>query len=103
MSDLRNLPSVDTLLQTKAANALIAEFGRPLVLDALRATLDAAHATFKETRQIPTEPEVFEQAESLLKTWTAPTLRPVINASGVIIHTNLGRAPLSQAAIQAAT
>ena len=36
-----------------------------------------------------------------LRAWTAPTLQPVINATGVIIHTNLGRAPLSKAAIQA--
>ena len=36
-----------------------------------------------------------------LRAWVTPSLRPVINATGVILHTNLGRAPLSQAAIQA--
>jgi L-seryl-tRNA(Ser) seleniumtransferase len=51
---------------------------------------------------VPGETEIFEQANSLLKAWTTPTLKPVINASGVVIHTNLGRAPLSKAAIQAA-
>ncbi len=101
MSDLRNLPSVDKLLQTEKAAALIAEFGRHLTLDAFRSTLHAARSTFKEMQQIPTEIEISEQAETLLKTWTAPTLKPVINASGVIVHTNLGRAPLSKAAIQA--
>ena len=65
--------------------------------------LDAARSVFRETGQIPSKSEILEQAEALLNTWAAPTLRPVINASGVIVHTNLGRAPLSKAAIQAAT
>jgi len=100
---LRNLPSVDKLLQTEPANILIAEFGRPVVVDAFRATLDAARTTFKDSQQIPTENEIIERAGTLLETWTRPTLHPVINASGVIVHTNLGRAPLSNAAIRAAT
>jgi L-seryl-tRNA(Ser) seleniumtransferase len=100
---LRNLPSVDKLLKTENADALIATFGRPLVLEAFRTTLDAARSTFRNTQQIPTEPEILLEAEKLLQAWTAPTLQPVINASGVIVHTNLGRAPLSKDAIQAAT
>jgi len=103
MSELRNLPSVDKLLQTEVANALIGEYGRPLTIDAFRLTLDTARSNFRKTEQIPLEPEILEQAETLLKTWAAPTLRPVINASGVIVHTNLGRAPLSKAAVQAAS
>ena len=103
MSELRNLPSVDKLLQTEIANALIGEYGRPLTIDAFRLTLDTARSNFRKTEQIPLEPEILEQAETLLKTWAAPTLRPVINASGVIVHTNLGRAPLSKAAVQAAS
>jgi L-seryl-tRNA(Ser) seleniumtransferase len=100
---LRNLPSIDKLLKTEAANTLIAQFGRPLVLDAFRSILDAARTAFRQTQQIPSEQDIFKQAETLLQAWTAPTLRPVINASGVIVHTNLGRAPLSKTAIQAAT
>lgn len=103
MSDLRNLPSIDKLLQTEKAAALIAEFGRPLALESFRSTLDTVRSTFRISQQIPTEPEIFEQAKALLQIWTAPTLKPVINASGVIVHTNLGRAPLSKAAVRAAT
>jgi L-seryl-tRNA(Ser) seleniumtransferase len=100
---LRNLPSVDKLLKNQSVNLMAADFGRSLVLEALRATLAAARTSYRKTREVPNEDEILKQAETLLKIWTAPTLQPVINASGVIIHTNLGRAPLSQAAIQAAT
>ncbi len=100
---LRNLPSIDKLLQTEAADALITKFGRQLTLDAFRSTLDAARSSFRKTQEIPTESKILKQAINFLETWTAPTLRPAINASGVIVHTNLGRAPLSQSAVQAAT
>ena len=102
MSELRNLPAVDKLLQTEKASALVVEFGRPLTLDALRSALQSARANYQKGARVPGEVEILEWAEHFLKTRTAPTLRPVINASGVIIHTNLGRAPLSRAAIRAA-
>ncbi len=50
---------------------------------------------------LPSTDEILAQAESRLSVWTQPTLIPVINASGVILHTNLGRAPLSKATIAA--
>jgi L-seryl-tRNA(Ser) seleniumtransferase len=78
-------------------------YGRPLTLDAIRATLDETRARFKSNSQtdLPAMDAILTQAESALETWTAPTLLPVINATGVILHTNLGRAPLSSAAIKA--
>lgn len=101
MNSLRDLPSIEQLLQN--ATHLIEEFGRPLTLDALRETLDNARARFKLDPQtaLPSTDIIFAQAESRLAAWTEPTLRPLINATGVILHTNLGRAPLSTAAIQA--
>jgi L-seryl-tRNA(Ser) seleniumtransferase len=103
MSELRNLPSVDKLLQTEEASGLFSNFGRSLTTDAFRQVLEAARAGFHNTGNIPSSPEILKQAEMLLDTWSSSTLRPLINASGVIIHTNLGRAPLSKAAIQAAS
>jgi L-seryl-tRNA(Ser) seleniumtransferase len=103
MPALRQLPSVDKLLQSQPAAALIAQFGRTLALQALRFTLDEIRARFAKTETIPAEAEILAEAAAKLEAWAAPSLRPLINASGVIIHTNLGRAPLSQAAIQAAT
>jgi L-seryl-tRNA(Ser) seleniumtransferase len=103
MTTLRELPSVEQLLQTKAAAELIAQFGRPLTLDAIHFTLDVIRARFKsgEITALPLRDLILVQAESTLSAWTKPTLMPVINASGVILHTNLGRAPLSAAAIHA--
>ena len=101
MISLRDLPSVDQLLQR--ADDLIRLYGRPLTLDALRLTLDEARAQFrlKPETGLPSLDAILSRAESRLAAWTAPTLLPVINATGVILHTNLGRAPLSKAALAA--
>jgi len=101
MSELRNLPSIEQLLQN--ATHLIERFGRPLTLDALRSTLDDIRARFKTQPEtaLPSIDLILTEAESHLITWTKPTLLPLINATGVILHTNLGRAPLSQATIAA--
>lgn len=103
MTDLRELPSVDKLLNTQTAAELIAAYGRPLVLDAFRTVLDetrSAYATNSEI-PIPLADTLLDLAGSRLDEWTQPTLYPVINATGVILHTNLGRAPLSKATIKA--
>ena len=102
MSDLRSIPSVDFLLQTQQGVEYIALFGRPLTLNAIRVTLDEVRRRYAKKPVIPTNEKLLELVGKQLQEWTLPTLRPVINASGVILHTNLGRAPLSQAAMQAA-
>ncbi|NUM43110.1 MAG: L-seryl-tRNA(Sec) selenium transferase [Anaerolineales bacterium] len=97
---LRNLPSIDRLLTL--SEPLLLEFGRPLTTDALRATLDETRTRLQTSGGEAPDPDaLIARATHLLHTWTTPTLQPVINATGVIIHTNLGRAPLSRAAIQA--
>ena len=98
--NLRELPSVEQLLQTRSAAELIASFGRPLTLRAVRSALDEARKqNAKKKIILPDRNTLLANAGSLLRSWTSPTLLPVINASGVILHTNLGRAPLSAAAI----
>jgi L-seryl-tRNA(Ser) seleniumtransferase len=103
MTTLRDLPSIESLLQINTTSDLIKRFGRPLTLDSLRQTLDDARARFKINPDagLPSIDLILTQAESTLAAWTAPTLLPVINATGVILHTNLGRAPLSDATIHA--
>jgi len=101
MTSLRDLPSVELLLQD--SGNLIAAYGRPLTLTALRSLLDDVRSRFKREPglALPAQEDILSQAESRLISWTRPTLFPVINATGVIIHTNLGRAPLSRVTIAA--
>ena len=98
---LRGLPSVDRLLQAAAADGLDGRFGRRLTVQALQETLDEARALIRSGGEPPNEETVLAAACHKLEDWVAPSLRPVINATGVILHTNLGRAPLSPAATQA--
>lgn len=105
MDDFRDIPSVDLILQQKPAKPLLEQYSRSLVLKAVRETLDSIRAGIKNSEKIPSAEQIVQNAELLLADWLQPSLLPVINASGVILHTNLGRAPLSretQAAMQAA-
>jgi L-seryl-tRNA(Ser) seleniumtransferase len=103
MTNLRELPSVEQTLQTQTAAELIAEYGRPLTLTAIRWVLDETRLRFnlEPKSLLPSIDMLLAEAESRLYTWTKPALVPVINATGVILHTNLGRAPLSEATIRA--
>lgn len=97
---LRELPSVDELLARPAMAALAAEHGRPIVLRAARsATAEMRREIGRGGGSVPGDVErlVKEHVAAAL----APSLRRVINATGVILHTNLGRAPLSAEAASA--
>lgn len=99
---LRALPSVDSLISGAGGAALIAQYGRAAALDALRLALDAARSAVLAGEVIPTAaPALLDAAAAALHRSFRPSLRPAINATGIILHTNLGRAPLSQAAQQA--
>ncbi len=82
---------------------MVAAYGRPLTLMAIRNSLDEARSNFRERADLPTRQELLDRSTRLLGEWVQPTIKPVINATGVILHTNLGRAPLSPAAIRAAS
>ena len=98
MADRRRaLPSVDRLLRDPGVAAMLAEAPRAAVLRAVRETLAAA----RSRRAGPPEDWAGEIRERLAAA-TRPGLRPVLNATGVVLHTNLGRAPLAPAAVAAA-
>ncbi|MCF6278235.1 MAG: L-seryl-tRNA(Sec) selenium transferase [Anaerolineales bacterium] len=103
MTDLRALPSIDKLLKNRTSAELVAEYGRPLVLSAFRTVLGEIRTAYTEdnTKPIPPAATLLSLAGSRLSSWTQATLYPVINATGVILHTNLGRAPLSSATLKA--
>jgi L-seryl-tRNA(Ser) seleniumtransferase len=93
---LRSLPSVDRLLGAENLKSALATFGHPLTLQAARIVLDQARLEIRDGADAPDQEQLITRLQKTLHSWLAPTLKPVINATGVIIHTNLGRAPLSQ-------
>ena len=95
--NLRNLPSVDHLLHNDTADDLITIYGRPLTIRAIRHQLETARAAIRDGAPPPADDDLLDGVRAILTNWMTPSLRPVINATGVIIHTNLGRAPLSRA------
>lgn len=98
---LRRLPSVDRLLARSDTAALIEAHGRSLTVDAIRAAIDDARSAIQNGEAAPGETELLDRTSALLREWTRPRPRSVINATGVILHTNLGRAPLSTSALEA--
>jgi L-seryl-tRNA(Ser) seleniumtransferase len=97
-ADLRQLPSVDRILNAPAVQALKPFYGHQLVITAIRRTLDTVREEVRAGGELPTYEALVTRAAAYLREHLAPTLKPVINATGVVIHTNLGRAPLSAAA-----
>jgi len=96
--EFRKLPSVDNLLQMQAVQALERAYSHDLVVGALRQALDAARQAISSGEPAASPDTLVSRSAVILKAQLRPTLCPVINATGVIIHTNLGRALLSPAA-----
>jgi L-seryl-tRNA(Ser) seleniumtransferase len=94
--ELRKLPSVDKLLQEEAIQALAEAHSHELAVEAVREALERARQAILEGNPCPPVSQLVEMTGANLNRRLQPTLRPVINATGVIIHTNLGRAPLSE-------
>lgn len=95
---LRGLPAVGTLLGTREISVLIEQHGRALVVEAARQVLQDARARILDGAAVSVGPEDVARAATQL---ARPNLRRVINATGVLLHTNLGRAPLARAAERA--
>jgi len=100
VTDLRRqLPSIDAILANPAIAPLLAEHPRALVVKAARETVDAARV---QGGAPPAEGWDVAVRRAVARL-AVPSLAPVINATGVVLHTNLGRAPLASAAIAALT
>jgi hypothetical protein len=98
---MRTIPSIEQLRQRPALLALEATYGRPAIVDALRAE---AAAVRERAAGVTDEDDVIGTIErrtiQRLAIVMAPSLRRVINGTGVILHTNLGRAPLARRAAE---
>lgn len=85
-TSLRRIPAVETVLQQLGPG----ELPRPLLVESIRQTL----AALRQRGEVPELPEVLQQVRAALAALARTRIQPVINATGVVIHTNLGRAPL---------
>jgi L-seryl-tRNA(Ser) seleniumtransferase len=97
----RRIPSVDALLRSEPGRRAAATFGRPLLKRSLTRTLEELRAAVERGAEVPAEDEILARAFGIAST-AANGLTPVINATGVVLHTGLGRAPLPEDAAKAA-
>ena len=101
---LRQIPKVDDLLRLPALNTLAAEVGAAAVTEAVRRTLDRLRADILvgTVTELPSTEALCAQISASCRASRLPSLRGVINATGIVLHTNLGRACLSDRALAAA-
>jgi L-seryl-tRNA(Ser) seleniumtransferase len=102
-NEYRRLPSVDRVLADTALSVVAAELGSDNATAAVRAELSARRAALQNGGADVSLASIASAAAERAFASVRASLRPVINATGVIIHTNLGRAPLSDAALTAMT
>jgi len=100
-SQYRRLPSVDRVLADEALQRAVSELGAAAATEAVRAELAERRAALQNGGADVSLASIAGAAADRAYASLRASLRPVINATGVIIHTNLGRAPLSDAAIEA--
>jgi L-seryl-tRNA(Ser) seleniumtransferase len=98
---LRDLPSVDSLLNRPDVAARLESGGRDLALHTARAVLAQAREEIQAGRPVPDPETIARRIVLYMEEATASSLEKVINATGVILHTNLGRAPVSRACREA--
>ena len=99
---LRSLPQVEEVLRDASLEALSESVPRDLVCDAVRASIDEARQAILAGSDADTSiPSIVQATRMRLLALNRPSLRHVVNASGVIIHTNLGRSVLAPAAVRA--
>ncbi len=102
-SELRSLPSVERLLEDPRLTGLAGAYSHASVVELARRELDSTRDRIRDGAPAPTLEYIVAAIEGRAATSWAPWPEHVVNATGVIIHTNLGRAPLSAAAIDAAS
>ena len=100
MPDFSVIPSIEQLRQRPAVRALEARFGAEATVGALRAAAAEARRALASGAEAEVVRGIEQAAATQLASAFRPSLAPVINATGVVIHTNLGRAPLAAAAIE---
>lgn len=101
--EMRKLPQVEILLSRHEMENPIRRYSRPLVIQAISRVLSSARADIASGKPAPSQEELVRLVTSNLDLSWPGFGSPVINATGVVLHTNLGRAPLPKAALEAIT
>jgi L-seryl-tRNA(Ser) seleniumtransferase len=96
-------PSVDAVLRAPAGVLAVARFGRQPATEAVRQAIGAAREALHDGTDVPEPDSLAEAAFAALERADVPSLRPVLNLTGTVLHTNLGRALWAREAIAAAT
>lgn len=94
-ADFKNIPAVNTILAFESIKEFIATYSRSLVLYAIHKQMEAIKTNLDETANCQQEAYWINVVEQQIFKITQNSLRPVINAAGIIIHTNLGRLPFT--------
>lgn len=100
----RNLPSVNDLLETPALRKVVDKVSHNVVVENVRSFLDDVRKNLREKKdgvQIPSAAELANSIAQWIAVQEVPPLQPVLNGTGVILHTGLGRAPIAEEAIEA--
>ncbi len=101
--ELRKLPSVERLLEAEGIRSGIGRYSRSLVTQAVQEVVAQARQQVISGADCPSEAEILTRVrQHLSRNWPG-FLSPIINGTGVILHTNLGRAPLSRQALESVT
>jgi L-seryl-tRNA(Ser) seleniumtransferase len=97
-TQLRRLPSVDKVISDERIKQLRVHFPHDLIVNLVRQCIDEARLSITHGHSAPSLDKIVDSIQSELQALEQLSLRPVINAGGIILHTNLGRAPLSKEA-----
>jgi len=102
---LRKLPSVDALLRDPDLDSFVAEVGRQVVADSIRRAVDEVREllisqTASEMDETTIRQKIIADTKRRVKAVTSPYYRRVVNATGIILHTGLGRAVLASQALR---
>ena len=99
--EFQNLPSVESVLSSRRMRTLAEEYTRDWVTNLVREQIEEARGGIRSGSKAPAVEEIVSSVAHRIEVLARASPRPVINATGVIIHTNLGRAPLSLEAMEA--
>ncbi len=92
--DFKKIPAVDFILNKTKVKNQIEQYSRDLVVFCIQKVIDSVRHNIKEGAACPSESSILEAIEKEINTIAKPNIKRIINSTGIIIHTNLGRAPL---------